>query len=154
MRGAPGLQYGGPPPSGSGFADGPDGFAAHAGESHSFALTTVEILHRNMSSLAKAVAGCIAWSVRRRHERPAWSVAPKSQCRCCLRLAVMLLKVVSRVADIANECTGGPPGGAGGMDEEAARKIFENLFGTGFSSGGGGGPGCAACCCLEQLAHS
>ena len=35
---------------------------------------------------------------------------------------------------------GGPQGG-GGMDEEAARKIFENLFGTGFSSGGGGGPG-------------
>ena len=30
------------------------------------------------------------------------------------------------------------------MDEEAARKIFENLFGTGFSSGGGGGPGCVA----------
>ncbi len=65
-----GLQYGGPPPSGAFGADGPDGFAAHAG---------------------------------------------------------------------------GPPGGGagGGMDEEAARKIFENLFGTGFSSGGGGGPGCA-----------
>ena len=67
VRGATGLQYGGPPPSGGFGADGMDGFAAHAG---------------------------------------------------------------------------GPPGGAaGGMDEEAARKIFENLFGTGFSSGGGGGPG-------------
>jgi hypothetical protein len=39
---------------------------------------------------------------------------------------------------------GAPPSGSTGMDEEAARKIFENLFGTGFSSGGGGGPGCAA----------
>ena len=31
VSGATGLQYGGPPPSGGFGADGPDGFAAHAG---------------------------------------------------------------------------------------------------------------------------